>query len=207
MKTIAALFLLAAACGVAVASDAPKPACCVAHDTADGAPPDAAAPLSARSIYQLDATWTDDAGHAVRLADFRGAPVVLTMFFASCEYACPMLVNDMRRLRESLPADVRERTRFVLVSFDTARDTPAALRAYRERMDLDAAWTLLHGDAAAVQELAMVLGVKYKEDARGQFSHSNLITVLDDAGEIAHQRTGLAGDVSAAAQATIVAAK
>jgi protein SCO1/2 len=113
----------------------------------------------------------------------------------------------MQRLRASLPADARERTRFVLVSFDTVRDTPAVLRAYRERMGLDAAWTLLHGDAGAVQELAMVLGVKYKEDARGQFSHSNLITVLDAAGEIAHQRTGLAGNISAAAKAATLAAK
>ena len=88
----------------------------------------------------------------------------------------------------------------------SARDTPAALKAYRERMKLDGAWTLLHGDAANVQELAMLLGVKFKQDARGQFSHSNLITVLNPEGEIAHQRAGLMGDVSEAAKAVALVA-
>ena len=42
----------------------------------------------------------------------------------------------------------------------------------------------------------MLLGVKYKQDANGNFSHSNLITVLNAGGEIVHQRTGLQGDVA-----------
>jgi protein SCO1/2 len=43
--------------------------------------------------------------------------------------------------------------------------------------------------------------VKFKQDARGQFAHSNLLTVLNAEGEIAHQRAGLQGDVSELAQA------
>jgi protein SCO1/2 len=165
------------------------PPCCAVEEKAG-------APLSARSIYQLDAAWTNDAGSTVRLAALRGRPVVLAMFFAQCEYACPILVRDMQRVRAALPEALRAQTQFVLVSFDTARDTPAALRAYRERMALDAGWTLLRGDTAAVQELAMLLGVKFKQDARGQFSHSNLFTLLNRDGEIVHQQAGLQEDVS-----------
>lgn len=188
-------------------AESPKPAkpCCAACAAEKAVTLEA--PLTGRSIYQVDATWTNDAGEKVTLASLRGRPVVLAMFFANCEYACPVLVSDMRRLRDTLPADVRARAQFVLVSFDSARDTPAALKAYRERASLDSGWTLLHGDADSVQELAMVLGVKFKEDARGQFSHSNLITVLNDGGEIAYQRAGLMGDVSEAAKAVVVAAK
>ncbi len=186
----------AAPCCAACAADA-KPAaeksCC-----ADETP---AAAFTAKSLYQLDATWTNDAGQPVRLASFHGHPVVVAMFFASCEYACPIIVTEMKRLRDSLPADVRAETRFVLVTFDSTRDTPAALAAYRERMQLDDAWTLLRGADADVQELAMLLGVKYRQDAKGQFSHSNLITILNPEGEIAHQRAGLEGDVGAAARA------
>lgn len=166
-----------------------------------------AAPLSARSIYQVDATWTDDAGRPVSLAALRGRPVVIAMFFASCSYACPILVNDMQRLRAALPAEARAETQFVLVSFDTARDTAAALHAYRERAGLDAGWTLLRGDEADVQELAMVLGVKYQRDARGDFAHSNLITVLNASGEIVHQRSGLQGEVVEAARAVSLATR
>jgi protein SCO1/2 len=178
--------------------------CCSPQPTATaGAAP---APVSAKSIYQLTGDWTNDGGETVSLARFRGRPVVLAMFFASCEYACPILVNDMQRLRDALPAATRAQTAFVLVSFDVARDTPAALRRYRERAHLDDGWTLLHGSADDVQELAMVLGVKYQQDARGQFSHSNLITVLNPAGEVAHQRSGLQGEVAPAARAVVAVA-
>jgi protein SCO1/2 len=129
------------------------------------------------------------------------------MLFASCEYACPILVNDMQRIRQTLPDAIREQAQFVLVSFDDTRDTPAALRAYRERANLDPSWVLLHGDAANVQELAMLLGVKYQRDARGQYAHSNLITVLNSEGEVVHQRNGLQGEVSQAANAVKLAAK
>ena len=152
--------------------------------------------FSQRSVYQLDFNWTDDEGKPVRLSDLQGSAVVLTMFFSNCEYSCPMLVNDMKRLREQLSPEARAKSRFVLVTFDTDRDTPAALQKYRKRMELDSGWTLLHGDATAVQELAMVLGIKYRASGDGQFSHSNLITVLDKKGEIAGQRVGMTGDVA-----------
>jgi protein SCO1/2 len=126
--------------------------------------------------------------------------VVLAMFFASCEYACPVLVHDIQRLRERLSPGARERTQVVLVTFDTVRDTPAALKAFRERMQLDSHWSLLTGADDAVRELAMLLGVKYKQDTRGQFAHSNLFTVLNPEGEIAHQHAGLMGDISPAAK-------
>ena len=134
------------------------------------------------------------------LSSFRGQPVILAMFFASCEYACPVLVSDIQRLRAQLPAADAARTRVVLVTFDTERDTPAALRAFRERSGLDANWTLLRGEDTAVQELAMLLGVKFRREARGQFAHSNLFTLLNAEGEIAHQTLGLMGDVSPAAR-------
>jgi protein SCO1 len=196
--TFACLTLLAAV-GLHAAEPA-KGACCPAC----GAEEKPAATLTARSLYQLGATWTTDRGESLQLSSLRGKPVVIAMFFSQCEYACPMIVSDMQRIRESLPAAIRDQAKFVLVSFDVARDTPAVLKTYRERTALDGSWTLLHGDSAAVQELAMLLGVKYKQDPRGQFSHSNLITVLNPEGEIAFQRPGLGGDISEAAKAVTV---
>jgi protein SCO1/2 len=220
MKTPAVVLCLGlqAAAATLIAAEAPAP-CCPPPDPAKAAPccpapaPEvarkeapcctelaAARPLSAKSLYQLDVTWTNDAGQAVSLASFRGRPLTLAMIFASCEYACPVLVDDIRRMRALLPEEARANTPVVLVSFDTVRDTPAALRAFRDRMKLDGAWTLLRGDAAPVQELAMLLGVKFKQDARGQFAHSNLFTVLNTEGEIVHQHAGLMGDVSSPAK-------
>ncbi len=184
-------------------SSATAPACCAPEKPAV-APccveekPDR--PLTDRSIYQHDAVWTSDVGRPVKLGVLRGQPVIVAMFFASCEYACPVLVSDIQRARELLTPEMRARSKVLLVTFDTKRDTPAALRAFRERFTLDEQWVLLRGADTAVQDLAMLLGVKYKLDARGQYSHSNLLTVLNAEGEIAHQHPGLMGDVSEVAK-------
>jgi len=175
-------------------------ACCAVAPKAEVA-------LSGRSIYQVEAEFTNDAGERMTLAALRGRPVVLAMFFANCTYACPLLVSDMARLRAALPEGLREDVQLVLVSFDAERDTPEALKAYRERVGLDAQWTLLHGSAESVQELAMVLGVKYKREASGEYAHSNLLTVLDRGGEVVKRVEGLQQPVAAAARALTIAAK
>lgn len=145
------------------------------------------------SLYQLEAAYTGDDGRPFALGQLRGRPVVLAMFFASCTYACPMIVADMTRIRDGLPRELRDRAALVLVSFDTVRDTPEALRRYRTERQLGGQWTLLRGDDGAVRELAALLGVKYKREADGQFAHSNIISILNPEGEVVHQRVGLKG--------------
>ena len=49
----------------------------------------------------------------------------------------------------------------------------------------------MRGEPADVAELAARVGMKYKYGARGQFAHSNIITVLNPDGEIIHQQIGL----------------
>lgn len=182
LRPLAVLLLATTALAVDPQPTQPKDECCKEQ---------AASAFTKASLYQTDARFTDDGGRPVTLGALRGRPVVLTMFFSSCGYACPLLVSDMARIRELLPTGLREEVAFVLVSFDVARDTPPVLRAYRESRHLDAQWILLHGAGTDVRELAALLGVKYKQEADGNFAHSNLLTVLNREGEIVHQRTGL----------------
>jgi len=124
--------------------------------------------------------------------------------FSNCEYACPILVNDMRKLEAALPKDVLAKVDFALVSFDTKRDTPEALASFRKKERLPvASWTLLRGENDDVRELAALLGINYVQDARGQFAHTNMITLLNAEGEIAFQQAGL-GQGSAELAAEIV---
>ena len=114
------------------------------------------------------------------------------MFFSTCEFACPLLVQDLKRLEAALPSSIRDQVDFVLVSFDTERDTPEALAAYRARQSLDPTrWCLLTGHPDDVRDLAAILGIRYAKDARGQFMHSNVLTLLDRNGEVSHQEMGL----------------
>ena len=160
------------------------PSCCVTEVTAEN-------PVSDRSLFQLDSSWTNDQNAGLKLGALGGRPLVVTMFFAKCEYACPVLVHDMKRVQAALSEDARGKVGFVLVSFDTERDTPAVLAEYRKIHELPANWTLLRGAPDDVLELAALLGVKFKKDARGQFAHSNMLTVLNGGGEVVHQQIGL----------------
>jgi protein SCO1/2 len=167
----------------------------------------AVAPFSKESVYQLDGRFTDDSGRPFVLGSLRGRPVVLDMFFASCGYACPLTVTDMLSLQQRLPADLRARVVFVLVSFDVVRDTPEALAKYRAQRQLGGNWILLHGDDDSVRELAALLGVQYRATADGAFSHSNQIVVLNREGEIVHERKGLQGGLDETALALVRSSK
>src|SRR6185436_6147818 len=102
------------------------------------------------------------------------------------------LVHDMQQIGAALPEDLRAKVGFTLVSFDTKRDTPEILANYRKVHHLEEGrWTLLRGETDNVLELAALLGVKFKEDSSGQFSHSNVITLLNSDGEIIRQQIGL----------------
>ena len=151
------------------------------------------------SIYQVNSTWTNDLGKAVQLGSLGGKPQVITMFFAKCEYACPILAHDMKRIEAALPEPVLVQVGFTLVTFDTERDSVEELAKFRAKENFDAKWTLLRGSSADVLELAALLGIKFKKDARGQFAHSNVILVLNADGEIIHQQVGLNQPVEATA--------
>jgi len=171
-----------------------KPPCCRALASR--------VPLTERSLYQLESKWTSDVGREVRLGVFRGHLQVVAMFFTTCESTCPIIVDDMKQIEKGLPEALRGQVDFLLVSFDSERDTPAVLHAYREKMHLPAEhWTLLRGATDDVRELAALLGANFQKDARGQFMHSNLITLLNAEGEVAHQQTGVRGDTSGTIQA------
>jgi protein SCO1/2 len=208
MKTTALSALIFAATALSATEPAPAACCVVAPAATAATKPDAccapalaAAPFSKESIYQLDASFTDDSGKTVALGSLRGRPVVVAMFFASCGYACPLTVTDLLAIQGRLPADLRREAAFVLVSFDVARDTTAVLAKYRATRGLDAQWTLLRGTDDSVRELAALLGVKFKQEVDGAFAHSNLVTILNREGEVAHQRVGLKGGLDEAAAA------
>lgn len=202
MKTQNAMAAAAAliACAACLASEPAPRACCCCADAA-------AAPFSRDSIYQIDARFTDDSGRPFSLGSLRGRPVVLDMFFTSCGYACPLTVTDMLAIQSRLPGDVRKKAVFVLVSFDTVRDTPQVLARYRAQRRLDGQWVLLHGDDNSVRELAAVLGVSYRREADGSFTHSNVLTVLNKQGESSYRRVGLGGGTGELRAAVVAAVK
>jgi protein SCO1 len=145
------------------------------------------------SIYQLESVWKTEAGNKIILGDMKGKKQIMAMVFANCTYACPLIVNDMKKIETKIN---RNDVSFLLISIDPKRDTPEALTQYAKNNKLDLKrWHLLTGDENGISELAAVLGFKYKKETDGSFSHSNIINVLDENGEVAYQHFGLNQDV------------
>jgi protein SCO1/2 len=146
------------------------------------------APYPQQSIYQLDARLTNQSGIEHGLDIHRGHPVLITMFYASCPAACPLLIDTLRAIERAANPAQRSQLRVLMVSIDDQNDTTAALKALAETRRLDTSrWTLARADAATVRKIAAMLNIQYRRLPDGGFNHSSIVTVLTPQGEIAAQ--------------------
>lgn len=147
--------------------------------------PARAADTPADSIYRLKPALTDQASMALGLDHYRGAPVLISMFFASCGYVCPTLIRRIQYYESQLEPAQRARLRVLLVSFDTEHDTPEVLASLAKKHGADLRrWSFTRASAADVRKLAAVLSIQYRELPDGGFNHASVITLLDPEGRV-----------------------
>ena len=142
-------------------------------------------PLPRDSIYQLPVQLTDHAGRTRGWANLRGKARLVGMFYTSCQYICPLIVDSGRAIEKQLTPTERARLGVVLISMDPERDTPAALKQVVDQRKLDVArWTLASPPAGEVREVAGVLGIRYRPLADGEFNHTSALVLVDADGRI-----------------------
>lgn len=147
------------------------------------------------SVYLAEGDWQNQFGKQVKLSTLQGKIQVVAMVYTSCQYACPRIVADMKKIEQSLSEMELTKVGFVLASIDPARDDPKKLQEFSLANEFDAArWTLLTGNQEDVRELAALLGVQYKPTSETDFSHSNIISILSQNGVLLHQQQGLGID-------------
>jgi len=153
----------------------------------------------AGSLYDRPWRFVDDQGSTVTLAQWRGAPVVLTMFYCSCSTRCPNTIRKLRRMEEIF---VRKNVRanFVLVTLDPRNDSPARLSDFKRAERMDAAWHLLAGGDTETRELARLLAVHPGYDD-AHIDHDVRVAILDAAGEVTVEYEGWSFDEEAAVAA------
>lgn len=143
------------------------------------------APLPSDSVYQLQAQLVDQGGRRVAWGAQRGKPRLVAMFYTSCKYICPLIVESGKAVERQLAPAEQARIGIVLVSMDPARDTPKALQAVVDQRRLDTRrWTLLAPRAEDVRNIAGVLGVRYRQLADGEFNHTSALVLLDADGRV-----------------------
>jgi protein SCO1 len=168
-----------------------------------------AAALPSDSIYQLSVALTDQNGRSVSLADHRGHPVLVTMFYSSCQFVCPRIVEALKKTESSLKAQNAAQVPIVMVTFDPARDDVAALKHVGEERGLDPGlWTLARTDPQTVRKLAASLQIQYRQLPSGEFNHTSVLILLDAEGRMVAKTSELGqADPAFVAQIKTVSAK
>ncbi len=155
-----------------------------------------AAPLPRDSIYALEAPLVDQSGRALQLADKRGRAQVVVMFYTSCSFICPTIIDTVQDLDRKLSVDERQRLGVLMISLDPQRDGPAALKATADKRQLDLTrWTLVQPRPADLRAIAGVLGVRFRPLAGGEVNHTGVLVLLDAEGRIVARSAKTSGEV------------
>lgn len=180
MKRIALSVALAMLASGALAAPGPGPG-----PTPAPAAASQKAPLPSDSVYQLKVQLTDQHGRKSAWSDQRGKPRLVSMFYTSCQYICPLIIDSGKAVQKQLDDTQRKRLGITLISMDPTRDTPSALAKVATQRKLDPAqWTLASPPAADVRSIAGVLDIRYRALADGEFNHTSALVLLDADGRI-----------------------
>ena len=139
--------------------------------------------LPANSVYHLQVAIEDQSGNITGLDRYKGHPVLVTMFYASCPHVCPMLISTIKIMEHELSDEERADLRVMTISIDPERDTPEKLQETMERHSVDAIrWSMVRPNPGDLRAIAGVFGVKYKQLPDGEFNHTTRIILLNREG-------------------------
>jgi protein SCO1/2 len=138
-----------------------------------------------------DFALTMQDGARVGLADLRGKVVVVTFIYTTCADTCPLLTAKLVGIQRQLDTD-GARVRFVAITVDPKKDTPAALRRYAEGHGAKApGWIFLTGTEGEIGEVARRYGIYVKKRPGGDVDHTFLTSVIDGEGVLRVQYQGV----------------
>lgn len=117
------------------------------------------------------------AAGTVRIVDF---------IYTRCETICQAQGGVQARLQGELAEPIaRGEIELLSIGFDLAHDTPAALRAHRERHGAVAGWqAAAPADAQSLATIAKAFGITIIADGAGGFVHNAALHVVDAQGRL-----------------------
>ncbi len=150
----------------------------------------AASVLPSDSIYQVGGTWLTENNESIQLESLAGKPQLIALIYTGCSNSCPIIVESMKRVEKQVPANMRSKIGFVLVSLTPDTDYPKTLKIFAEKKGLNSNWKVLRGTNELVRTLSNVLNGRYKVIKEGDIAHSNTVTLLNSQGQIQMQASG-----------------
>ena len=138
-----------------------------------------------------DFTLLDREGRPVRLADYRGKPLLVNFIYTGCFQVCP---TSTRALSEALQAmrggfDTAQ-FNVVSIGFNQPADSPQAMKAFALQHGISAPnWNFLSAPAASVEPLTRAFGFIYAPTQAG-FDHLLQVGIVDAEGRLVRQVYG-----------------
>ncbi len=134
------------------------------------------------------AVLEDQDGRPFSLQDYRGKLLAVEFIYTRCMTVCRTLGVAFRQIGEHVPPAMLG-TRFALlsISFDTAHDDPARLKAYGDAYGADGrTWRIARVRRAAdLKPLLDAFGIVVIPDGLGGFEHNAAIHLVDRDGRLA----------------------
>ena len=138
-----------------------------------------------------DYTLTDTDGKQVRLAEYRGKPLLVNFVYTGCTQVCPTTVRFLAKaLREAQNALGTDSFNTVTIGFNLPFDSPQAMRTFAKRHGADLPhWAFLSPAAGDVAGLVRDFGFVYVPTPSG-FDHLTQLTIVDANGRVFRQIYG-----------------
>jgi protein SCO1 len=137
------------------------------------------------SILRPEIKLTDQSGQDFSLANRAGKVQIVSMFYTSCKFVCPLIIDSALGVVHELSEQERGRLQILLISMDPARDTPEKLSVVANKRHLNLAmFTLARPQIRDVRKIAALLGIRFRELAGGDFNHTSALILLDAQGRV-----------------------
>ena len=105
--------------------------------------------LPGDSLYRLQIPLQTADGRTVALADLRGKPILITLFYSQCSSVCPMITVQLQNIDRHLTQKARHNLTILMLSLDSDRDTPQALQTFKQDHHIDdPRWIVARASAA-----------------------------------------------------------
>jgi protein SCO1/2 len=138
-----------------------------------------------------DYTLVDGDGTPVRLAAYRGKPLIVSFVYTGCFQVCPTTTRFLgEAVAEAQRALGPGTFNVITVGFNLPFDTPTAMREFGRKHGVAApGWRFVAGDAPTIDGLARDTGFSWVASAGG-FDHLTQATIVDGNGRVVRQVYG-----------------
>lgn len=144
-------------------------------------------------------------GSTVSLDSTNGKVRLFYFYFTHCPDVCPLTTYMLSEVQTLLKEKgvFGKNASIVSISFDPKRDTMDAIKKWSRKYNADySGWYFLRGKEEEVSNMMPALSSAVRKDRDGNFTHLNVITLVDQKGNIrkayhANDREGTSPEIIA----------